>query len=202
MVDIAGRRILLMGSELTMTLSLSLMGLYFYMMRTGMTVLGIEYSDITWIPLASLVLFIIGYSMGCGPLSMMMIGELLPNKLKGLTSCVVLMTRWFLAFGVTNLFGPLKESIHDDGTYWLFASICFTGIFFVYFCVPETKGKSLAEIQLYFTGHKQNNIAIAVAAHNQDNTKGGKAHEGVTPGGITNIPSSRQCYGNKIELEI
>lgn len=161
-VDIAGRRILLILSELVMTFALGVMGLYFYMMRTETELFGtLDYRDVTWIPLASLVLFIIGYSLGCGPLSMMMIGELLPNRLKGLTSCIVLMTRWFLAFGVTSIFSTLKDTINDDGTYWLLASICFTGSFYIYFAVPETKGKSLAEIQLYFTGHKQSNIVIA-----------------------------------------
>ncbi|ODN01431.1 Facilitated trehalose transporter Tret1 [Orchesella cincta] len=187
LVDIAGRRILLMASELVMTVSLGLMGFYFHMMRTGLVLFdSVHYTDVTWIPLAALILFIIGYSLGCGPLSMMMIGELLPNRMKGVTSCIVLMTRWFLAFGVTSIFGNLKEFIYDDGTYWLFACICFTGTFFIFFCVPETKGKSLAEIQLAFVkGHKQANIALAL---NNDAEK-------------SNVLGGHSGYDNKIDLE-
>ncbi|CAL8125629.1 unnamed protein product [Orchesella dallaii] len=187
LVDIAGRRILLMASELVMTASLGLMGLYFYMKRTEIHLFGaIYYEDVTWIPLAALILFIIGYSLGCGPLSMMMIGELLPNRMKGLTSCVVLMTRWFLAFGVTNVFINLQEFINEDGTYWLFACICFVGTFFVFFCVPETKGKSLAEIQLAFVkGHKDANVALAV------NGDAGKS----------NVLGGHGGYDNKIDID-
>lgn len=187
-MDIAGRRILLMLSELVMAIALGVMGLYHFMMRTDTVLFGaIHYQDFTWVPLASLVLFIIGYSLGCGPLSMMMIGELLPNRLKGLTSCTVLMTRWFLAFGVTNIFGTLKDVLNDDGTYWLFASTCFVGIFFVFFFVPETKGKSLAEIQLYFIGHKNSNIIIAT-----QQPKEKEQNSGI--GGL-------HGYDNKIDVE-
>lgn len=177
-----------MLSELVMAFALGVMGFYFYMMRTNLVVFGLSFSDVTWIPLASLVLFIIGYSLGCGPLSMMMIGELLPNRMKGLTSCVVLMTRWLLAFGVTNIFATLKECLNDDGTYWLFAAISFLGTFFIYFFVPETKGKSLAEIQLYFVGHKQHNMAIATQTSAKQHAVNGN-------GGL-------HGYENKIDVEI
>lgn len=167
-----------------MACALTVMGLYFYLKRTETVLFGvIDSNEVTWLPLASLVLFIIGYSLGCGPLSMMMIGELLPNRLKGVTSCLVLMSRWFLAFTVTNIFGTLQQAINDDGTYWLFASICVVGTFFIYFFVPETKGRSLAEIQLYFVSNKDANIVLAQHAAAKQPSHGN---------------AGLHCYDNKV----
>ena len=68
----------------------------------------------------------------------------------GLASCMVLTFRWVLGFGVTKLFEDLEEDLGKDGCYWLFSVACFIGWFFIFFCMPETKGKSLDEIQMFF----------------------------------------------------
>jgi len=60
------------------------------------------------------------------------------------------MVRWLLAFSVTFLFQTFQQLLQNSGTFWLFGSICLTSIFFVLFCVPETKGKTLDQIQEYF----------------------------------------------------
>lgn len=60
------------------------------------------------------------------------------------------ITRWLLGFGVTFLFQFLKAVVGAHGCYWVFCGCCLVGGIFVLIFVPETKGKSLDEIQVYF----------------------------------------------------
>ncbi|CAG7826803.1 unnamed protein product [Allacma fusca] len=148
-VDKYGRRLLLMISEIFMCISLAALGAYFYMKRDDICS-SCNHISLGWLPLTSLTVFLIAYSVGIGPLSLMMIGELLPSHIKGLASCAVLSFRWMLGFAVTKLFEDIEQDLGRDGCYWLFSVACFLGCFFVYFCMPETKGKSLDEIQRFF----------------------------------------------------
>ena len=83
-VDKSGRRRLLMISEIFMCLSLLAMGTYFFLQRPHICEACSSLS-LGWLPLTSLTSFIISYSVGIGPLSLMMIGELLPQHIKGNT---------------------------------------------------------------------------------------------------------------------
>jgi hypothetical protein len=70
--------------------------------------------------------------------------------LAGLASGLVTITRWILGFVVTMVFKLIMERLGMHGGYWLFAGFCLAGGIFVYFFVPETKGKTLDEIQQFF----------------------------------------------------
>ena len=59
---------------------------------------------------------------------------------------------WMLAFLVTLFFVPMKDTIGTAPTFWLFAGFLMLVMIFAIFYVPETKGKSLEEIQAYFKG--------------------------------------------------
>jgi hypothetical protein len=71
-------------------------------------------------------------------------------RIAGVGSGLVTISRWLLGFLVTIVFGDLMSGLGEDGAYWLFAFLCLMGAFYVYFFVPETKGRTLDEIQLYF----------------------------------------------------
>lgn len=163
LVDHAGRRILLLISEVFMSIALIGLGGYFHIKANNLVLFGwIDFHTISWLPLACLIAFIIAYSLGCGPLCMVMTGELLPNYMKGLTSSVVLMSRWGFAFFVTKFFEGIKEDIGDDVTYWGFAAVCSIGALFVYFFIPETMGKSVDEIQIYFVKVSKDKKKVSV----------------------------------------
>ena len=78
LVDKAGRRILLISSGLIMSLSLSVIGVYFYVLNDQM--LDSVEMDLSWLPLAALIIFMIGYSAGFATLPYVLMGELLPSK--------------------------------------------------------------------------------------------------------------------------
>jgi len=147
LVDKAGRKILLLLSAAIMGICQGLLGLYFYLKESGNDV-----SNITMIPLASVGLFIVIFSLGFGPIPWMMTGELFASDIKGPCTGIAVGLNWFLAFVVTKLFGPLKNVLGSGITFGIFGVICGIGVAFVLILVPETKGKSLDEIQRILGG--------------------------------------------------
>jgi len=145
-VDRLGRRVLLLVSDVVMCISLVLLGLFFKLDDGG------NADNIGWLPLVSLITFVIAFSIGFGPLPWMMLGELLPPKIKGLTASLATMFNWLLAFLVTRFFKNVLSALGAAWCYWCFAIVCAVGTVFVFIFVPETKGKSIEEIQRHFGG--------------------------------------------------
>lgn len=141
-VDRAGRRILLLISIIFLCLTSCTLGVYFYLSENE-----IDVNSIKWLPLVSVCIFIIMFNVGFGPLPWMMMGEIFAPEVKGVAASSACLFNWILVFIVTKFFSDLSETIGLAATFWLFAVICLIGTFFVYFIVPETKGKSLEEIQ-------------------------------------------------------
>jgi hypothetical protein len=80
--------------------------------------------------------------------------ELLNPAAKGATTSAVTMTYWLLAFVSTKTFEDIGnvEWIGWHGAYWGFAAVCLAGIAFIAVVIPETKGRTSAEIQKHFGG--------------------------------------------------
>jgi magnesium-transporting ATPase (P-type) len=131
-----------MISSGVMSLCLAGLGVYFYLLDTN-----VDVSAFGLIPLICVVLFIIMFSLGFGPIPWTMMGELFPAKIKGAASALACVENYVLVFVVTKTFQNLLESLGSAGTFWMFAGICIVATVFVFFVVPETKGKSLEEIQ-------------------------------------------------------
>lgn len=81
-------------------------------------------------------------------------GELFSNDVKGPASSAAGAFNWGLAFLVTKAFAPVVAGIGQGSTFIIFAGFCFVGILFTLIFVPETKGKSLADIQRMLSGEK------------------------------------------------
>ncbi|XP_067003354.1 facilitated trehalose transporter Tret1-2 homolog isoform X2 [Anabrus simplex] len=143
-VDRAGRRPLLLGSGFLMTLSMSALGAYFYLLDHG------EAQDLGLLPLISLLIFMAGYSVGYCTLPYLMMGELLPVRQRSLLSSVAGSFNLGVMFIVIKTYHGLKSTIGNDGAFWLYAALCLISCVFVCVFVPETKGKSLEEIEEYF----------------------------------------------------
>lgn len=111
--------------------------------------------SLVWLPMTSLSLFIIGYSIGQGPLVHTMIGEICAPDIKGFAIGVALSLNWFLTFCITKFFSNLQITLGIHWTFWIFSGFSLLGAAFVCFCVPETKGKSLNAIQRMLAGIKE-----------------------------------------------
>lgn len=143
LVERAGRKILLIQSSAVMGLCLMVLGIYFNFKDAGKDV-----SSFGLVPLISLVLFIISFSLGYGPIPWMMMGELLAPEVKGVASSFVVLFNWTAVFIVTKTFPILLESLGKDYTFWIFAVVMVLGTVYGFKELFETKGKSNAQIQL------------------------------------------------------
>lgn len=147
LVDKAGRKILLLQSCVIMGICLIILGVYF-----KLKVDGYQVASIGWLPLLCMVLFIVSFSMGFGPIPWMMMSELFPVEFRGGATGVTVITNWMLVFVVTLCFPIMKDAIGIYSCFWFFACIMVLCVFFVLFVIPETKGKSISQIQAILAG--------------------------------------------------
>lgn len=99
-------------------------------------------------PLLVLVLAAIGcYAMSLAPVTWVVISEIFPNRIRGAAMSVAVTALWLACFILTYSFPLLNGYLGPAGTFWLYASICILGFAFIKFKLPETKGKSLEEIE-------------------------------------------------------
>lgn len=101
-------------------------------------------------------------------------GELFPTKQRGILSSVAGSYNLLVMFVVIVTYHPLEEKISTAGTFYMYGLLCFLGVIFVIFFVPETKGKSLESIALLFAkepGETVDNRQTELTGHdNMGNT--------------------------------
>ncbi|KFB38860.1 AGAP001027-PA-like protein [Anopheles sinensis] len=165
-VDKVGRRILLLVSDFMMAVSTILLAVYFQLKQDDPS----KVADLSWLAVLAVCLFIAMFSIGYGPVPWLMVGELFANNVKAFASPVAGVFNWLLAFLVTKVFVNLKDAMGEAGVFWLFSGISLVGTVFVFFVVPETKGKSLNDIQRLLAGEKVNNSEQGSVQANSDNT--------------------------------
>ncbi|KAI1900473.1 hypothetical protein AGOR_G00050300 [Albula goreensis] len=164
-MDRAGRKVLLILSGSAMSVSTGVFGVYFKL--TGpmpsnssdpkFLVLAQDLQphdshELAWIALLSMGLFIAGFSLGWGPTPWLVMSEIFPVQVRGFASAICVLINWTTAFIVTKAFQDLMDLLGSAGIFWLFSGLCALNVLFTIFCVPETKGKTLEEIQAHFRG--------------------------------------------------
>lgn len=142
-VDRSGRRTMLLISSFGAGLTHLGLGTFFYLKSLG----TVSNSAISWLPLTSLILYLIMFTIGLGPLPWTVSSEIFPTNVKPAAAAFTSFSCWTISFFVTKFFVQLNNSLGESGTFWLFAGCCFTTFVFVLTALPETKGKSFADIQ-------------------------------------------------------
>lgn len=153
MVDRAGRKILLLISSSSMGVCLLALGFYFWMQEHNTDV-----SNMGWLPLMSVICLIIGFSLGLGPLPWMMSGEVLAPEVKSFGTGASVTTNWVCVALVTFFFKPFLGLIGKAFTFWIFGAVCALSTFFILVVLPETKGKSIQEVQNILAGRKHSQV--------------------------------------------
>eukprot|EP00730_Choanoeca_flexa_P017114 TRINITY_DN8198_c0_g1_i3.p1 TRINITY_DN8198_c0_g1~~TRINITY_DN8198_c0_g1_i3.p1 ORF type:complete len:505 (+),score=112.64 TRINITY_DN8198_c0_g1_i3:113-1627(+) len=146
-VDRSGRRSLLMGAGIGMASSCAVLGYYFYEKSNGDAPNGL-------IAVVSLILYIFCFSLGLGAVPWLMMSEIFPVRIRGLASSFATLFNWTCSFIVTETFQSMKEALTEQGVFWFYGGICICGMLYVLFYVPETKGRSLEELERFFNGDK------------------------------------------------
>lgn len=143
LVDRVGRRILLLTSVIIMTITLFSLGTFFYIQSVDE-----EFSILLgWLPLTSLCIYILAYPIGYGGVPWLVVSEVAPKNIKAFCGPVTGFFAWNFAFLLSVSFKNVMDNFGIGQTFWIFGSVSAIGILFTYFVIPETKGKSLAEIE-------------------------------------------------------
>ena len=143
LIEIVGRKVLHFTSGIFCTLALIIVGVFFLMkLHLNMNVTAINY-----LPLVGLIIFQIAASVGVGPLPFVLGGEVFPVRLKNVAITFVFIAAALASFIVELIFPILNEAVGIHVNFFIFAFCCLSGTSFIFYIIPETKGKSLVEIQ-------------------------------------------------------
>lgn len=135
LVDRIGRRLLLCIGAAGLSIIYLLMG-------------GAYYFDLSGIVLLIIVILAIGcYAMTLAPITWVIISEIFPNTLRGMAMSISTFMLWTASFILTYTFPLLNTSFGASGTFWTYGAICLLGFLFIYNYVPETKNKTLEDIE-------------------------------------------------------
>ncbi|KAJ8931871.1 hypothetical protein NQ314_015137 [Rhamnusium bicolor] len=149
LVEKRGKRFLLLLSAIGMGISQGVLAYFFFLKDDQKS----DVSAIGWLPIASLIVYIVTYCLGFGPLPWAVMGELFPGNIKSVASTVTASGCWVLGFLLTKYFGMVADLIGKSGSFGIFSVCCLGAAIFTYKLVPETSGKSLQEIQDILNGN-------------------------------------------------
>jgi len=169
LMDRAGRRFLLLLSSIGMGLTLAPIAYFFHLKLTGSDPEFMQ--SIGWLPVTSMSIYIVVYALGFGPVPFVLIGELFTTEARSIASSICVLYIWFLAFLLLKFFSNLSDLIGIDQCFGLFSACCFAGAAFVYFYIPETKGKSVETILWEMRGKKEENVRNSFVDTNSNTGK-------------------------------
>lgn len=147
LMDRVGRRPLLLVSLAGMTLSLAVLGLAFALPQMS-GILG-------WVAVGSLMAYVGSFAVGLGPVFWLILSEIYPLAIRGRAMSIGTMVNWGGNLIVAVSFLTLTHVIGKAGTFWMFGAVSVGAWCFAYFLVPETKGKTLEEIETHWRAGKR-----------------------------------------------
>ena len=137
-VDRWGRRKLMVFGSLALSIIYLLLGSCYYFDLKGPVVL------------VMVILAIATYAMSLAPITWVVLSEIFPNSVRGAAMAIATTALWIACFALTYTFPILNDLLNASGTFWLYSFICMSGFLFILKKLPETKGKSLEEVEAYF----------------------------------------------------
>jgi MFS family permease len=142
LLDRVGRRPLLMVGLVGMILSLGGLGLVFHAMDAGASV-GV-------VATALLMVYVGFFAISLGPIFWLIIAEIYPLQVRGLAMGIATLVNWASNWLVAVTFLSIVDLLSPAGAFWLYAVLGIGALAFSYLRVPETKGRSLEEIEAGF----------------------------------------------------
>ena len=138
-VDSLGRKKLMLLGSAGLTVVYLILGLSYFVGWSGL-------------PILILVVTSIGiYAMSLAPITWVVLSEIFPNQVRGMAMSLATLSLWIASFILTYTFPILNSMLGAYGIFWLFSSICLSGFLFIRVRLPETKGRSLEEIEQLLT---------------------------------------------------
>jgi SP family xylose:H+ symportor-like MFS transporter len=140
-VDRVGRRPLMLVGTAGMCMALVSMGVATYMGRTE-----------GWL-LAFILIYIASFALAVGPVTWVILSEIFPTRMRGTAMAIATVCLWIANYGVSQTFPMLDKSnllvdlFHHAFPFWVYAAFCVVLFLLVLARIPETRGKSLEEIE-------------------------------------------------------
>jgi sugar porter (SP) family MFS transporter len=153
LLDKVGRRPLLIGGTVGLGVALATLAVYF---GSG----SLQHSA-PWLALVALLVYIASFAIGLGPVFWLMISEIFPQRLRSKAMSAATVANWLSNFAISATFLTLVAAITRTGTFLLYAGIALLAVLFFAARVPETKGRSLEDIQRGLTGEREEHPARA-----------------------------------------
>ena len=138
LVDRLGRRFLLLLGTAGMGVALMIVGLAFHREATGQAVFF------------AVIAYIVFFAVGLGTVMWLVISEIYPTKIRGKAMSLATLSVWGANWVVAGTFLSLLHGVGPAGTFWIYAVICLVTFVFCYAFVPETKNKSLEDIERHW----------------------------------------------------
>ncbi|XP_039304350.1 facilitated trehalose transporter Tret1 [Solenopsis invicta] len=143
LVDKLGRRPLLITTSLLAGIALTIAGTFYFVKFQ----FKVDTTGYGWLLHSSIIFYELIIALGLNPLPYMMLGELFPTNVKGAAVSLANLLSSVLAFIVSKMYQVIADSVGVYAAFGWFAISCYLGVIFIALIVPETKGKSLLEIQ-------------------------------------------------------
>jgi SP family arabinose:H+ symporter-like MFS transporter len=108
--------------------------------------------------LICVVIFIAAFAMALGPVGWLFCSEIFPNKVRGRAMSLAALTVWVSCFIVAQTFPMLNDNpaIGPAKTFWAYAMVSLFAFIFIFTCLPETKGRTLEQIEKSWGSAKPN----------------------------------------------
>jgi len=135
LVDSLGRKPLMLAGSIGLAVTYVLLGTAFYAQWTGIVVVCFALMACAF------------FAATLGPVVWVIIAELFPNRIRGIAVSIAVFSLWSANFILISTFPTLNEKLGPAATFWLYAGICLMGFVYIKCRVPETKGKTLEEIE-------------------------------------------------------
>lgn len=151
-IDKVGRKPLLYAGLVGMTVALTAIAAAFAILDRNPTSGGGP-SVTGMVTLIAMMVYIASFAFSLGPVVWTLIAEIYPNRIRGKAMAVATAVNWGAAFIVSASFLSIIDVIGEPATFLLFAVLCVVTLFWVKAKVPETRGKTLEQIQTAWAEH-------------------------------------------------
>ena len=141
LIDIAGRKVLALASLSGMTISLVVLSTSCYLMGHGNAT-----QTLGWIAILGLVLYILFYAPGMGPVPWTVNSEIYPQEYRGLCGGMSATVNWICSVIMSTSFLSVVDAIGLGESFMILLGVSVIAVVFVIFCMPETKGLTFEEV--------------------------------------------------------
>ena len=148
-VDKVGRKTLLYISSAFLSVAQAGLGTYFYFELNAVEEVNLD--NYRWAPLVLLLVFVTFLPLGWGSVTYILVSEIVPTSVRTETAILCNSFEQLLQFAVLQLHAAICGRYGPQYLHWGFAGTSILGGIFVFLLVPETSGKTLEEIEVFFT---------------------------------------------------